>query len=422
MNEKIALLRRYNFWGSDSIDLGYKRSTYTDNIAGYIGSKLIRVLVGQRRSGKSYILRQIAGELIDSGINPNNILFINKEFTDLEFLKSYKDLDEVIKAYKKELNPVGKIYIFIDEIQMIDGWEKVVNSYSQDYSESYELFISGSNSKMLSGELATLLSGRYVSLEVFPFSYQEYLGITQQQSGRQSYLDYMSSGGLPELFMLNKPELKRNYVSAIKDTVLLRDIIQRYNVRDAKLLEDIFAFLVSNASNLVSIANIVNFFKSQGRKTSYDAVSTYIGYIEDAFLIHKCDRYNIKGKDIMSGNAKYYINDLAYKNYLYPGYGYGYGYLAENLVYLELKRTGYNVYVGSLRNKEVDFIAQKADRTIYLQSTYMLTDEATVEREYSALKAIDDNFEKVVISLDEITMPLNEGIRHIKAWELDKIL
>ena len=398
MNEKIALLRRYNFWGSDSIDLGYKRSTYVDNIAGYIGSKLIRVLVGQRRSGKSYILRQIAGELIDSGINPNNILFINKEFTDLEFLKNYKDLDEVIKAYKKELNPVGKIYIFIDEIQMIDGWEKVVNSYSQDYSESYELFISGSNSKMLSGELATLLSGRYISL------------------------DYMSSGGLPELFMLNKPELKRNYVSAIKDTVLLRDIIQRYNVRDAKLLEDIFAFLVNNASNLVSIANIVNFFKSQGRKTSYDAVSNYIGYIEDAFLIHKCDRYNIKGKDIMSGNAKYYINDLAYKNYLYPGYGYGYGYLAENLVYLELKRTGYNVYVGSLRNKEVDFIAQKADRTIYLQSTYMLTDEATVEREYSALKAIDDNFEKVVISLDEITMPLNEGIRHIKAWELDKIL
>lgn len=224
------------------------------------------------------------------------------------------------------------------------------------------------------------------------------------------------------MFMLNKPELKRNYVSAIKDTVLLRDIIQRYNVRDAKLLEDIFAFLVNNASNLVSIANIVNFFKSQGRKTSYDAVSNYIGYIEDAFLIHKCDRYNIKGKDIMSGNAKYYINDLAYKNYLYPGYGYGYGYLAENLVYLELKRTGYNVYVGSLRNKEVDFIAQKADRTIYLQSTYMLTDEATVEREYSALKAIDDNFEKVVISLDEITMPLNEGIRHIKAWELDKIL
>ena len=357
MNEKIALLRRYNFWGSDSIDLGYKRSTYVDNIAGYIGSKLIRVLVGQRRSGKSYILRQIAGELIDSGINPNNILFINKEFTDLEFLKNYKDLDEVIKAYKKELNPVGKIYIFIDEIQMIDGWEKVVNSYSQDYSESYELFISVSNSKMLSGELATLLSGRYISLEVFPFSYQEYLGITQQQCGRQSYSDYMSSGGLPELFMLNKPELKRNYVSAIKDTVLLRDIIQRYNVRDAKLLEDIFAFLVNNASNLVSIANIVNFFKSQGRKTSYDAVSNYIGYIEDAFLIHKCDRYNIKGKDIMSGNAKYYINDLAYKNYLYPGYGYGYGYLAENLVYLELKRTGYNVYVGSLRNKEVDFIA-----------------------------------------------------------------
>lgn len=175
----------------------------------------------------------------------------------------------------------------------------------------------------------------------------------------------------------------------------------------------------------ITLLRRYNFWGSDSIDLGYKR-STYVdniaGYIEDAFLIHKCDRYNIKGKDIMSGNAKYYINDLAYKNYLYPGYGYGYGYLAENLVYLELKRTGYNVYVGSLRNKEVDFIAQKADRTIYLQSTYMLTDEATVEREYSALKAIDDNFEKVVISLDEITMPLNEGIRHIKAWELDKIM
>ncbi|URW78777.1 ATP-binding protein [Xiashengella succiniciproducens] len=418
MGDKISLLKRYNLWGSNTLDFGYKRNEYTDKITDYIGNRLIKVLVGQRRSGKSYILRQVAKQLVDSGVKPENTLFINREFTDLDFLKTYKDLDELIKLYKKELKPSGKVYIFIDEIQIIEGWEKVVNSYSQDFSESYELFISGSNSKMLSGELATLLSGRYVSFEVFPFSYTEYVGITEEEKGRQSYIAYMNSGGLPELFMLQKPELKRNYVSAIKDTVLLRDIIQRHNVRDAKLLEDIFVFLVNNASNLISITNIVKYFKGQGRRTSFDAVSTYIGYIEDTFLVHRCDRYDIKGKDTLSGNAKYYINDLAYKNYLYSGYGYGFGYLVENLVYLELRRSGFDVYVGALRNKEVDFVAKKADRVLYLQSTYMLTDETTVEREYSALEAIDDNYEKIVVSLDDLTMPVRGGIKHIQAWEL----
>jgi hypothetical protein len=222
--------------------------------------------------------------------------------------------------------------------------------------------------------------------------------------------------------MLQKQEFKRNYVSAIKDTVLLRDIIQRNNIRDPKLLEDIFIFLVNNASNLISVPNIVKYFKAQNRKTSYDVVSNYIGYIKDAFLVHQCDRYDIKGKETLTGNAKYYINDLAYKNYLYPGYGYGFGYLVENLIYLELCRAGFDVYVGALRNKEVDFVAKKADRIIYLQSTYMLSDESTVEREYSALSAISDNFEKVIISLDEITLPLRDGIKHIQAWNLYEIL
>ena len=380
------------------------------------------MLVGQRRSGKSYILRQVGKQLIDNGVKPENTLFINREFADLDFLRTYKDLDELIKSYKKELKPKGKVYIFIDEVQIIEQWEKVVNSYSQDYSDSYEIFITGSNSKMLSGDLATLLSGRYVSFEVFPYSYSEYLRITGQDKGKQSYMAYMDGGGLPELFMLQKQELKRNYISAIKDTVLLRDIIQRNNIRDPKLLEDIFVFLVNNASNLISISSIVKYFKGQGRRVSYDAISNYIGYIEDTFLIHRCDRYDIKGKDTLSGNAKFYMNDLAYKNYLYPGFGYGFGYLVENLIYLELCRAGFDVYVGVLRNKEVDFVAKKADRVIYIQSTYLLSDESTVEREYSALESIGDNFEKIVVSLDDATLPLRGGIRHLQAWNLKEIL
>ena len=422
MNENIAALRRYNLWDSNVIEMGYKRSGYTDKIADYIGNRLIKVLVGQRRCGKSYILRQVAQQLIDNGVKPENTLFINKEFADLDFIKNYTDLNELIKAYKQVLKPSGKVYIFIDEVQLIEGWERVVNSYSQDYSESYELFITGSNSKMLSGELATLLSGRYICFDIFPFSYSEYLGITEQGRGRQSYMSYMGGGGLPELFVLPNDETRRNYVSAIKDTVLLRDIIQRYNVRDSNLLEDIFVYLVNNASNLVSVTNIVNYFKSQGRRTSYEAVSTYIGYIEDTFLVHRCERYDIRGKDTLSGNAKFYINDVAYKNYLYSGFGYGFGYLVENLVYLELRRSGYDVYVGAMRNKEVDFVAKKGDKIVYLQSTYILADETTVEREYSALEAIDDNFEKIVVSMDEITMPLRGGIKHVQTWNLHEML
>ena len=418
MDERIALISKYNLWDGKTFDFGYKRSEYTEKIAGYAGNRLVKVLVGQRRSGKSYILRQVAKQLIDSGIKPENTLFINREFADFDFLRTHKELDELIKLYKKELNPQGKVYIFIDEIQIIEEWEKVINSYSQDYSGTYELFITGSNSKMLSGELTSLLSGRYITFEVFPFSYLEYLGITNQERGRQSYMAYMNSGGLPELFMLVKQEFKRNYVSAIKDTVLLRDIIQRYNIREPRLLEDIFVFLVNNASNLISISKIVKYFRGQGRKSSYDAISNYIGYVLDAFLIHRCDRYDIKGKDTISGNAKFYVNDLAYKNYLYPGFGYGFGYLVENLVFLELRRAGFDVYVGTVRNREVDFIGHKGSRIIYLQCAYMLTDELTIEREYAALEAIDDNFEKAVVSLDEITLPIRKGIRHIQLWNL----
>lgn len=422
MDEIFEALRKYNLWDSNTFDWGYIRNEYLDKITGSVGTRLIKVLVGQRRSGKSYILRQVAKQLIDNGVKPENTLFINKEFTDFDSLKTFKELDELIKLYKKKLNPKGTVFIFIDEIQLIEGWEKVVNSYSQDFSEDYQLFITGSNSRLLSGELASLLSGRYVSFEVFPFSYSEFLQIKEWERNRKSYLEYMNSGGLPELFMLPNQELKRNYISAIKDTVLLRDIIQRHNIRDPKLLEDIFVFLVNNASNLISIPNIVNYFKSQNRKTSYDAISNYIGYIENTFLIHRCERYDIKGKDTLSGIIKFYINDLAYKNYLYPGYGYGLGYLVENLLYLELCRAGFDVYVGVLRNKEVDFVAQKADRIIYFQSTYVLADEATIEREYSALEAIADNFEKVVVSLDEITLPLRGGIKHVQAWNLNEIL
>lgn len=232
----------------------------------------------------------------------------------------------------------------------------------------------------------------------------------------------METGGLPELFVLPNEDSKRNYISSVKDTVLLRDIIQRYNIKDPKLLEYLFVYLVNNASNLLSVNNIANYMKSNGRKTTYDTVANYISYIEDTFLVHKSERFDIRGKETISGVCKYYVNDLAYKNYLYSGFSYGVGYQLENLIYLELRRSGYEVFVGVLPNKEVDFVAKKSNKVVYVQCAYLLLDEQTIKREYSSLEAIRDNYEKIVVSLDDIQFPPNNGIKHVQAWKLFEVL
>lgn len=358
-------------------------------ISRYLGGKLIKVLTGQRRVGKSYILRQIAMQLVHSGVNADNILFINRELTAFDFIESYKDFEQLIQTYKLEMVVQGRVYIFIDEVQEIVGWERIVNSLSQDYIEDYEIFITGSNSKMLSSELSTLLSGRYIEFHIFPLSYQEYISVHQLQEGKQSYLQYMNDGGYPELTHIQSSDMKRNYISSLKDTILLKDIIQRYTIRDVRLLEDLFA---------------------------------YLGYLESVFVAHRVPRYNIRGKEVLSGSCKYYINDLSFKNHLYGGFAFGIGYLLDNLVYLDLIRKGYDVYVGTLRDKEVDFVAIKNDRTICIQVVYILIDEDTVRREYTALENISDNYEKIVVSLDDFQYPSHLGIRHLRAWELNEIL
>ena len=418
----ITSIRKYNFWDENPIDLGYLRTFYTEKIEQYIDNKLIKVLVGQRRAGKSYILRQIVSQLIANGTSPNNILYINKEYLEFSDIHDYQDLENLFQQYKKELNPLGKVFLFIDEIQGIAAWERFVNSHSQDFAEPCEIFISGSNSNLLSGELATLLSGRYVAFEILPFSFSEFCGIRQIEPNKKSYIDFLQTGALPELFNLPNEEMKQNYISSVKDTVMLRDIVARYKVKDVKLLEDLFVYLVNNASNIISITNIVNFFKSRNRKTNYETLSSYISHLESTFLIHKVERYNIKGKDTISANNKYYLNDLCYHNYLYSGFGYGMGYLLENAIYLSLRRAGYQVYVGTNKDTEVDFVAIKGGNRLYFQVTLQLTEQETIEREYRSLLSIEDNFKKYVVSLDDFKLPTNEGIDHISAWELDSIL
>lgn len=422
MNENIAKLRKYNFWDNALPNTGLLRENYLKRINDFIGNKLIKVVVGQRRAGKSYLLLQTVGSLITNGVNPVNILYINMEFTDFDFISDYTELEALISTYQVTMKPQGKIYLFIDEIQRIIGWEHLINSYSQNFTCTYEIFISGSNSQLLSNELATLLSGRYIQFEILPFSYSEFVAVKNLENSKKSFISYLQSGGLPELFHLPNDETKRHYLSAIKDTVLLHDIIQRYSIKDIRLLEDIFAFLVNNASNLISINSIVKYFGSRNRKTNYETVANYISYLGNTFLVHPVDRFHIKGKEIIAGTHKYYINDMAFKNYLYSGFEYGYGYMLENIIYLQLINNGYLVYVGYLRNKEIDFVATKNGRTIYIQSAYLLIDQETINREYAALASIPDNYEKMVVSLDDIQLPEKEGIKHILAWNFNQIL
>lgn len=421
MNKKIETISKYNFWNSTP-KTGYKRLKYLDWLYQFKDNRLVKVLVGQRRVGKSYVLRQYIEQLISNGVPPLNTLYINTEYLEYDFLSDYKQLNEFIQQYKSHFKVKGKYYLFIDEIQQISGWERTINALSQDFTQEIELVITGSNSELLSGELSTLLSGRYVQITVLPFSFKEYSNYLNIALSRASYLTYLQTGGLPELFHLPNEETKRHYIGALRDTVLLRDVIQRHQVKDTALLLDVFTYLVNNIATLTSITNLVNYYNDKKRKTSYDTIANYIQYIQQTFIIHRCERFDLKGKEILGGNVKYYLNDLSFKNYLYSGYTHGFGYLLENLVYLQLIDNGFVTYIGHLRNKEIDFVAQKKGRSLYIQVAFTIENDTTKLREQSSLLAIKDNYEKWIICMDELPYSNKDGVKYLPVWELDEAL
>ena len=413
-------LEKYNFWKQKDINFGYLREHYLHKILKYVDNKLVKVFIGQRRTGKSYLMRQVIMHLINRGVARKNIFYFSKEYLEFDSIKSWQDLHNLIKLYKERIKPKGKVYLFLDEIQQIDGWERLVNSYSQDFINESEVFITGSNSDLLSGELATHLSGRYVQFEVLPFSFTEYCGYINLERNRSSYLQYLQEGGLPETFYLPDFESKMHYIASLRDTILLRDIVDRYRIKDSVLLDDVFKFITNNTSNLISVPNVVNYLNSSGRKVNYETISSYLGYLQTAGLIHECERFNIKGKELLGGVRKYYLNDLSFYNFLYPGFRHGMGFMIENLVYLHFRKNGYSIYTGNISGKEVDFVIQKHDRTIYIQAAFTITNEETLTREIASLKAIPDNFEKWILSLDDIALKNNEGIIHKLVWELEE--
>ena len=415
----INILREYNFWDNQKINTGFFRKTYLKNISGYLDNKLVKVLLGQRRVGKSYIFRMLIKMLIkERKVLPQNIIYINKDIQALDFIDSASKLDEVIKSYIKELSPQGKIYVFLDEVQEISGWEKSVNSLSQDYTREFEIFITGSNANLLSSELSTYLSGRYLAINIYPFSYLEFLEFKNLNRNKESYIKYLNTGGMPELYNLSTKELKTNYISALKDSIILRDIIQRHNIRDVTLLNRLIDFVIDTHASLFSPNKIVNSLKSLGVKTNIETIGSYLNYMTEAFFIHESFRFDLKGKRILAGERKYYLNDLSFKYYLSSSFDSGISRLLENAVYLHYKQKGYNIFTGKLRNKEIDFVIEKENFRKYIQVVYLLTDENVIKREFGNLLDIKDNYEKLVVSLDDINIGTIEGVKHINAWEL----
>lgn len=386
------------------------REAYLRQIVPLIDKNLIKVLTGVRRSGKTVLLSQIQDYLLKNGRSKSQIINIsleskkNKEFKDGDVLYEY-----LISACEK-LN--AKAYIFLDEIQIVSGWEEVVSSLLVDVD--CDVYITGSNSKLLSGELATLIAGRYIQIHVYPFTLSEAKQMLEQtgkfKSDEELFQNYLKYGGLPMRFSLEEISLE-TYLSDTYDAIVVKDIIQRNNIKDTNLLNMILAFLMDNIANPFSARSIVAALKQEGISTTVETVIAYIDYIKKAMVVYSAQRYDIKGKKLLTTNEKYYTVDLGLRNCVKASGEIDYNKLYENIVYLELLCRGYDVKVGKSDDYEIDFVAYKGSDILYVQVCYLLASPETVEREFGNLERIKDNYPKYVISGDLPDFSRN-GIKH----------
>lgn len=397
-----------------------KRKTYLDQIIPLIDKPLIKVITGVRRSGKTVLLKQIQEYLLSSGCDKNRIVYISFESKANAYLKNTDTLYRFLLDAGK--NAAGKVYIFLDEIQTVPAWEEVVSSLLVDLN--CDIYITGSNSKLLSGEFATLIAGRYIQIRVYPFTLAEAKEITLQNgnfvSDEALFSDYLRYGGLPLRFSLEEISIEP-YLSDTYDAIVVKDIIQRNKFNDANLLNLLLNFLMDNIANPFSARSIVAALAANGIKTTVDTVLAYIGYIKNAMIIHSVQRYDIKGKKLLSSNEKYYAADLGLRNVIKSSDEIDFNKLYENIVYLELLARGYDVKVGKTDNYEIDFVAYKGKERIYVQVCYLLASEDTINREFGNLEKIHDNYPKYVISGDLPDFSRN-GIQHfnIIKFLLDK--
>ena len=399
-----------------------KRELYLSKIRPFYESDLIKVIVGIRRAGKSTIMMQIIDELQNMKIPKDQIIYINLEYKEYTFIKNDDDLYNYIKSLiKNDL----KYYIFLDEIQNVDKWEKTVNSYRA--KEKYSIFITGSNSDLLSGELATHIAGRYVSFKVYPFTFSEVCELKNIKDKNKyelkEYLDdYIKWGGLPQRFEFDYEMQIKTYLIDVYDSIIVKDIIERFEIKDLDLFNRIVEYIVTTPSETFSAETLANYFLGkEERKVAKNTLYNYLEYMVKGNLINKCERYDIRGKRILSGKYKYYLTDLGLGMIKSINRKPQMGAYLENIVYNELLVRGYEVSVGNIQNGEIDFIATKDNKIEYYQVTYTLANEKTIAREFDAYKNIDDNYPKYVLSTDTFDMSQN-GIVHknIIDWLLNK--
>ena len=389
-----------------------KREIYMQRIRPFMNTDLIKVFTGIRRAGKSVMLELVKNELKESGINEENFLCINfEQFSNSQYI-------DVQSLYKKivdfQKNTKGKIYLFFDEIQEVTGWEKCINSCRIDFD--CDIYITGSNAKLLSGELATYLAGRYVEFVIYPFSFAEFFEMNLIKNPNVDkatcFMQFLKTGGMP--FLSNFPDddsAKSQYLIDIYNSVVLKDVVKRNNIRDVDTLERIVAYAFSNIGHIFSATSLSKYFKSENRKISHDTILNYLKFCSEAFLFYKINRYDLEGKKIVTVNEKYYCADHGLREALFGKNIQNIDQVLENIVCLELLRRNYKVYVGKKGDLEIDFIAEKQGKKIYVQVTYLLANEETVKREFSVYNSVKDSYPKYVVSMDELDFSQN-GIIH----------
>lgn len=425
-NQILQILNKYNCWESPFWELWFIREYYLNSISESFWTKdLIKVLIWQRRVGKSYIIKQLISHLISKdSIKPRNILYINMEFNEYSFIRSEAELNDVIDVFLNNIeDKKQKKYIFIDEVQEINNWEKYINGLRANPNFDWEIIISWSNSKLLSWELATYLSWRYITFNISPFSYEEYLWITQKENNRSSLVDYLNIGWIPELYNLPNEELKLNYIDSLKNTIILKDVVARHKINDVDLFEKIVYFLIWNIGNLNSLNSIHRKLKSEWINISITTLWNYISYLEEIFMFHGVDRFDTKWKKILEWEKKYYLNDLSFINFGHLNIDKYLWKKLENFVFNQIFQKWYKVFVWTLNSNEIDFIIDKQWKKSYIQVCYSLSDDSVIGREYWNLQKIKDSFPKYVISMDDINLPVdNYWIQHIQAWNINDIL
>ena len=385
-----------------------KRESALKKIRPFYDCDLIKVIYGLRRCGKSVLLQQIIEELKENGISAEQIIFINFEDLQYSFISNAEDLYKYIVQKRRNEN---KYYLFFDEIQLVEDFERAINSFRATWDVS--IFITGSNSTLLSGELATLLSGRYVSFRVMPFSFAEYCEIKSiDRPDDADIIEYMTWGGMPQRFLMNNEEETRIYLQDLYNSVVLRDIVQRTGAKDIALLNRIMEYLMANPSQAFSAQGIMKYFQSVNLKVSTQTLYNYLDHIQTSLIAARARRYDIRGKYILATLDKYYLTDPGLGRIHNSGFKLEMGALLENVVFNELLIRGYEVYTGKIPNGEIDFVAVKDGKKEYYQVAYYLYDESVVKREFSVFSCITDNFPKYVISMDKIDMS-RDGIIHM---------